>query len=166
MDPAHQIALQEMVEAVRTDKERVERLEIAIAEFVSNWSLAAVVHALQALRGIDLIAAVTFVAEVGDAGRFESPRHLMGYLGLVPGERPTGETVKRIGITKAGNGRVRALLVECAWTYRYPPRIGKRKLYRLQEVSSAVREIAWKAQTACFSKSRTTISVSRGQQFR
>ncbi|NRP75392.1 hypothetical protein ILFOPFJJ_06315 [Ensifer psoraleae] len=63
--PAHQIALQEMVEAVRTDKERVERLEIAIAEFVSNWSLAAVVHALQALRGIDLIAAVTFVAEVG-----------------------------------------------------------------------------------------------------
>ncbi|MCA1371721.1 IS110 family transposase [Bradyrhizobium sp. BRP14] len=145
--PAHQIALQEMVEAVRTDKERVERLEIAIAEFVSNWSLAAVVHALQALRGIDLIAAVTFVAEVGDAGRFESPRHLMGYLGLVPGERSTGETVKRIGITKAGNGRVRALLVECAWTYRYPPRIGKRKLYRLQEVSSAVREIAWKAQT-------------------
>ncbi|NRP75393.1 hypothetical protein ILFOPFJJ_06316 [Ensifer psoraleae] len=70
----------------------------------------------------------------------------MGYLGLVPGERSTGETVKRIGITKAGNGRVRALLVECAWTYRYPPRIGRRKLYRLQEVSSAVREIAWKAQ--------------------
>ncbi len=68
-----------MVEAVRTDKERVERLERAIAEFVPNWSLASVVGALQALRGIDLIAAATFVTEVGDAGRFESPRHLMGY---------------------------------------------------------------------------------------
>ena len=71
----------------------------------------------------------------------------MGYLGLVPGERSTGETTKRIGITKAGNSRVRTLLVECAWTYRYPPRIGKKKLYRLEEVSSSVREIAWKAQT-------------------
>lgn len=77
---------------------------------------------LQALRGVDLIAAVMFVTEVGGAGRFESPRQLMGYLGLVPGERLTGETIKRIGITKAGNSRV---LVECAWTYRYPPRIGK-----------------------------------------
>ncbi len=145
--PAHQIALQEMVEAVRIAQERVQRLETVIAEFVPHWSLAAVVGALRALRCVDLIAAVTFATEVGDAGRFESPRQLMGYLGLVPGERSTGETTKRIGITKAGNSRVRTLLVECAWTYRYPPRIGTRKLYRLEEVSSSVREIAWKAQT-------------------
>lgn len=145
--PAHQIALQEMVEAVRIAQERVQRLETVIAEFLPRWSLAPVVGALRALRGVDLIAAVTFATEVGDAGRFESPRQLMGYLGLVPGERSTGETTKRIGITKAGNSRVRTLLVECAWTYRYPPRIGKKKLYRLEEVSSSVREIAWKAQT-------------------
>ena len=145
--PAHQIALQEMVEAVRIAQERVQRLETVIAEFLPRWSLAPVVGAPRALRGVDLIAAVTFATEVGDAGRFESPRQLMGYLGLVPGERSTGETTKRIGITKAGNSRVRTLLVECAWTYRYPPRIGKKKLYRLEEVSSSVREIAWKAQT-------------------
>ncbi|MET3594486.1 transposase [Mesorhizobium shonense] len=104
--PAHQIALQEMVEAVRVSKERVERLERVIEEFVPAWSLAPVVRALQTLRGVELIVAVTFATEVGDVQRFESPRQLMGYLGLVPGERSTGETVRRGGITKAGNERL------------------------------------------------------------
>ncbi|MES0173952.1 IS110 family transposase [Mesorhizobium sp. M0006] len=145
--PAHQIALQEMVEAVRISKERVERLEHVIEEFVPAWSLAPVVSALQTLRGVELIVAVTFATEIGDVQRFESPRQLMGYLGLVPGERSTGETVKRGGITKAGNGRVRHMLVESAWTYRHPPRVGAKKLYRLEQASPKVREIAWKAQT-------------------
>nr|WP_246501526.1 IS110 family transposase [Mesorhizobium caraganae] len=145
--PAHQIALQEMVEAVRVSKERVERLEGVIEEFVPTWPLAPIVRALQTLRGVDLIVAVTFATEVGDVQRFESPRQLMGYLGLVPGERSTGETVRRGGITKAGNGRVRHMLVESAWTYRHPPRVGKAKLYRLEQAPPRVREIAWKAQT-------------------
>lgn len=145
--PAHQIALQEMVEAVRTSKERVARLEAAIEEFVPTWSLGPVVRALQTLRGVELIVAVTFATEVGDARRFENPRQLMGYLGLVPSERSTGNTVRRGGITKTGNGRVRHMLVESAWTYRHPPRIGARKLYRLEAASPKVREIAWKAQT-------------------
>ncbi|WP_246781221.1 IS110 family transposase [Rhizobium sp. BK591] len=145
--PAHQIALQEMVEAVRVSKERVGRLETVIEEFVPNWSLAPVIRALQTLRGVDLIVAVTFATEVGDVSRFESPRQLMGYLGLVPGERSTGETVRRGSISKAGNGRVRHMLVESAWTYRHPPKVGARKLYRLQEAPPKVREIAWKAQS-------------------
>lgn len=119
--PAHQIALQEMVEAVRISKERAERIEAAIEEFVPSWSLGPVVRALQALRGVDLIVAVTFAAEIGDVRRYENPRQLMGYLGLVPSERSTGSTVRRGGITKAGNGRVRHMLVESAWTYRHPP---------------------------------------------
>ena len=145
--PAHQIALQEMVEAVRTSKERVERLEAAIEEFLPTWSLAPVVRALQALRGVDLIVAVTFATEIGDIRRFDNPRQLMGYLGLVPSERSTGAAVRRGGITKAGNGRVRHMLVESAWTYRHPPRIGKAKLYRLEAAPPRAREIAWKAQT-------------------
>jgi hypothetical protein len=100
--PAHQIALQEMVEAVRISKERVERLEAAIKEFVPEWSLAPVVQALQTLRGIDLIVAVTCATELGDLSRFDNPRQLMGYLGLTPSERSTGDTVRRGGITKAG----------------------------------------------------------------
>jgi transposase len=85
--PAHQIVLQEAVEAVRLAKERVERLERLIEALVPTWSLAPIVTALQALRGVNLIVAVTFVAEIGDLRRFESPRHLMAYLGLVPSER-------------------------------------------------------------------------------
>ncbi|HZD62316.1 MAG TPA: transposase, partial [Xanthobacteraceae bacterium] len=85
--------------------------------------------------------------EIGDLSRFENPRQLMAYLGLVPSERSTGETVRRGSITKAGNGRVRHMLVESAWTYRHPPKVGKAKLYKLEQTSPRVREIAWKAQT-------------------
>lgn len=145
--PAHQIVLQEMVLGVRHAQERLDRIEAAIAEFVPAWSLAPIVTALQALRGINLISAVTFMVEVGDLGRFDSPRQLMGYLGLVPSERSTGDRVQRGAITKAGNGRARRTLVESAWTYRYPPRIGKTKLYRLESVSPTIRDIAWKAQS-------------------
>ena len=144
--PAHQIALQEMVEAVRLSRERALRLEAAIEEFVPQWSLAPVVQALQALRGVDLIVAVTFTVEIGDLSRFDSPRQLMAYLGLVPSERSTGDAVRRGSITKAGNGRVRHMLVESAWTYRHPPKVGKAKLYKLEQTSPKVRELAWKAQ--------------------
>jgi transposase len=153
--PAHQIALQELVDAVRTSRERIVRIESAIQEFLPSWSLAPVVCALQALRGVELIVAVTFATEIGDMRRFDSPRQLMGYLGLVPSERSTGDTVRRGGITKAGNGRVRHMLVESAWTYRHPPRVGKAKLYRLEQTTPKVREIAWKAQSRLTARYRS-----------
>jgi hypothetical protein len=101
------IVLEELLGAVRQESERVERLEQAIRDAVPEWSLAEVVTALQAMRGIDLITAVTVLAEIGDLSRFQNPRELMGYLGLVPSESSTGDTINRGGITKAGNGRVR-----------------------------------------------------------
>ncbi len=119
------------MEAVRLAEERLERIEAAIVEFLPGWSLAPVVEGLMALRGVDLVVAVNFVVEIGDIRRFESPRQLMGYIGLVPEERSTGESIRRGSITKMGNARLRQLLVESAWTYRHPPRI----------------EIAWKAQS-------------------
>jgi transposase len=160
--PAHQIVLQEAVEAVRLAKERVERLERLIEALVPTWSLAPIVTALQALRGVNLIVAVTFVAEIGDLRRFESPRHLMAYLGLVPSERSTGAAVRRGGITKAGNGRVRHLLVESAWTYRHPPRVGAKKLAKLERVPPKVREIAWKAQSRLTARYRAL--AARGKR--
>ena len=78
------IVLEELLGAVRQESERVERLEQAIRDAVPEWSLAEVVTALQAMRGIDLVAAVTVLAEIGDLSRFQTPRELMGYLGLVP----------------------------------------------------------------------------------
>ena len=160
--PAHQIVLQEAVEAVRLAKERVLRLEGLIEEFLPGWSLAPVVNALQALRGVSLIVAVTFVAEIGDLRRFENPRRLMAYLGLVPSERSTGDTVRRGGITKAGNGRVRHLLVESAWTYRHPPRVGAKKLAQLERVPPKVREIAWKARSRLTARYRAL--AARGKR--
>jgi transposase len=86
----------------------------------------------------------------------------MGYLGLVPGERSTGETVRRGAITKAGNGRVRHMLVESAWTYRHPPKVGTRKLYLMEQAPSKVREIAWKAQSRLTSRYR--MLATRGKR--
>jgi transposase len=120
------------------------------------------VEALQALRGIRLTTAVTIIAEVGDFHRFDSAPQFMAYLGLVPGERSTGETVRRLGITKAGNGRIRRALGESAWTYRHPARVGKAKLYQLQRVPPAVRDIAWRAQSRLCARYRAL--SSRGKR--
>ena len=79
-----------------------------------------------AMRGIDLVAAVTVLAEIGDLSRFQNPRELMGYLGLVPSKARQETRINRGGITKAGNGRARRILVECAWSYRYPPVLAAR----------------------------------------
>ena len=69
--------------------------------------MAPVVRASQAMRGAAFLVAVTFAAEIGDVRRFETPRQLMAFLGLVPGERSTGETVRRTRLTLAGNRRAR-----------------------------------------------------------
>jgi transposase len=140
-------AFEELLGGMRQESERLERLDEAIREAVPEWSLAEVVTALQAMRGIDLIAAVAVLAELGDLSRFRNPRELMGYLGLVPSESSTGDTVKRGGITKAGNGRARRILVEAAWSYRYPARVSREKQAKVSAAPMRVREIAWKAQT-------------------
>jgi len=142
----HRIAFEEMLLAMRQAQERIERLEQAIRMAVPDWSLAEVVTALMALRGIDFISATAFLAEIGDLSRFRTPRELMAYLGLVPSEASTGDTVKRGPITKAGNRRARRVLVECSWSYQHPPRVGKEKQERVAAAPRAVREIAWKAQ--------------------
>lgn len=141
------IVFEEALGAERQAQERADRLEAAIRAAVPEWSLAEAVTALQAMRGIDLIAAVTILAEIGDLQRFASPRELMGYLGLVPSERSTGDSVKRGSITKAGNRRARRILVEASWSYRHPPRIGREKQAKVDAASEAVRAIAWKAQS-------------------
>jgi transposase len=137
--------LEELLQAERQAGERVERLEQAIREAVADWSLGFMVPALMAMRGVDLVAAVTVLAEIGDLSRFKNPRQLMAYLGLVPSERSTGESVKRGSITKAGNGRARRVLVEAAWCYRHPPRVGYEKQTLVAAAPRRAREIAWKA---------------------
>ncbi len=151
------IAFEEMLLAVRQAGERLERLEQAIRAAVEDWSLREVVPALMAMRGIDLISATAFLAEVGDLSRFRTPRQLMAYLGLVPSEDSTGDTIKRGPITKAGNRRARRVLVECAWSYQHPPRVGKDKQVKVAAAPPEVGAIAWKAQGRLCARYRSLI---------
>lgn len=123
--PAQQIALQEYIDAVHESLNRVERLTDQIRQLVPGWRLAPMVSALQAARGVSLIVAVTTLAELGDLSRFENPSHLMAHLGLVPSEHSSGDSIKRGGITKTGNGHVRKVLVEAAWAYRMQARVSR-----------------------------------------
>src|SRR4030095_15000568 len=110
--PAQYLVLRESRQGIEDAEARLERLTQQVADVLTTWSMAPVVEAYQALRGVALITAVTFVAEIGEVRRFESPRQLMAYLGLVPCESSTGERVRRGSITKTGNNRGRRVAVE------------------------------------------------------
>ena len=125
---AHHIVLEDCIAAVEAATARRDRLEAHIEAALPDWSLAPVVRALQALRGMAMVAAATVIAELGDITRFANPRQLMAYLGLVPSERSSGATRRQGGITKAGNGAARRMLIEAAWSYRFPARISREQL--------------------------------------
>ena len=79
--------------------------------------------ALQALRGVQWLVAITVVAELGDLTRFDNPRQLAAYVGLIPSEYSSGLTRRQGGITNAGKGRARRALIEAAWAYRFPAKM-------------------------------------------
>jgi transposase len=120
--PAQQIVLQEYVDTVKHMKGREEALEEEMRQTMRGWSLAPVATGLMALRGVELIRAMTVVAELGDMSRFDSARQIMAHLVLVTSEHSSGNRQKRGGITKTGNGHVRRVLIEASWCYRSPAR--------------------------------------------
>ena len=144
--PAQQIVFQEYVRAVTAHTERLQRLEQELKEQVNAWRLNPVVDALQALRGVQFTVAVTPVAELGDLTRFDHPRELMKCLGLIPSEYSSGERRRQGSITKAGHTHARRALVEGAWAYRYPAKIGRHLQWRLENQPKAIQDISWKAQ--------------------
>ncbi|WP_275100524.1 IS110 family transposase [Sedimenticola hydrogenitrophicus] len=144
--PLQQIVLQEYIEAVKESQRRVSGLEQQMRQSLAGWSLRPVVEALMALRGVSLITAMTTLAELGDISRFDSPRQLMAYLGLVPSEHSSGGSRRQGAITRAGNGHVRRVLVEAGWSYRFPARKTRVIEQRAALTSPAVQAIAWQAQ--------------------
>jgi transposase len=139
-EPAQNIVFQDYVETVWTATQRRDALIARIAELVPAWSLGPQVEALRGIRGLELVSAATFLASTGDLSRFDTPRQLMSYLGLTPSEHSSG------GITRAGNGEARRMLVEAAWSYRYPARVTQAKSDLLVRQPKPVRDIAWRAQ--------------------
>jgi transposase len=162
---AMQITLQGYVNALEQAESRRAELDAQIRELLPSWSLAPVVIALQALRGVASVIAVALVAEVGDISRFTSARDLMAYFGLVPGEHSSGSTVRPGGITKQGNSAMRALLYEAAWCYRQSAKIGQWMKARLPAgVPQFARDIAWKAQMRLCGRYRKLIARGKKSQ--
>lgn len=159
--PAQQIVFQDHIDAVRNAGERLGRFDDQIRELVPAWSMAPIVQAYQAMRGVSLIVATTFAVEIGDVRRFDNPRQLMAFLGLVPCERSTGDSIKRGGLTLSGNRRARRALVEGAWSYRHPARITETIRRRLENVPKPVRDIAWKGQVRLSKRYRSMIASGK-----
>lgn len=144
--PHQQLVVEELKQRIREGEARCKRLEAALAEAVGSWRLAPLVRALQALRGLGLVAATVLVAEIGDLRRFANPKQLMAWLGLVPGEHSSGSRNRRNGITRTGNAQARTILIEAGWCYRHKAREEHRYQERCEGLPEAVRAVGWKAQ--------------------
>lgn len=144
--PAQHITLQEYRDTIDETERRIARLTEQLRQLSPSWRWAPLVAALQALRGVSFITAMGVVAELGDLSRFGQAREVMAFVGLVPSEYSSGPSVRRGGITKAGNPHVRRRLAETAWAYQGIPRIGRQQLYRQESLPKVVCDIAWKAQ--------------------
>ena len=159
--PAQQIVFQDAINTIEDAIGRLRGLDQQLAAIVPSWSMAPVVAAYQAMRGVSFLVAVTFVAEIGDVRRFDNPRQLMSFLGLVPSERSTGDAVRRASLTLAGNRRARRVLIEAAWTYRYPARVSETLRVRNEGLPKAVRDIAWKGQVRLCARYRRLVAAGK-----
>jgi transposase len=161
--PAPQIVVQEYVRTVTERTDLLRRLESELLEQAKTWRFYPVVEALQALRGVQFTVAITTVAELGDLTRFDAPRQLMSDLGLTPSEYSSGDRRRLGGITKAGNGHARRVLVEAAKAYRHRAKVSEAIQARQQDLPKAVRTLLGRPRSACVG---ATASCSRAASIR
>ena len=164
--PAQEATFLDYLHEIEHAAERVARLEKAIDQAVADLpqEMKAIVAGLQALRGIKQVSAVTIVAEVGPLSRFERPKQLMGYSGMVSSEDSTGNRVRRFGITKTGNAHLRRVAGEAAWAYQYRPAMSAALKKRQEGLSEEVKEIAWKAQHRLCTRYRRLLARGKIKQ--
>lgn len=162
---ALEVTLNDYVHEVEHVKLRIDRLDQAIREAIAAAPerIREVIYALQSLRGIAEIGAVTLAAEVCEFSRFRGAKQLMGYSGLVPSEYSSGRHRYQGSITKAGNTHLRHVLVEAAWAYQFRPWLGGWLLKRQANASAEVREIAWKAQHRLQTRYRTLLAAGKNK---
>jgi transposase len=144
--PAMKAILEEYLQAIDTAHDRVARVEASMFALLDDWRLKPAVEALMSFRGFQEVAAMILVSELGDIHRFDHPRPLMTYLGLVSTEHSSGPKQHLGGISRCGNGHARWLLVECAQHYALPPKVSKELSRRQQGQPPSVRALSWKAQ--------------------
>jgi transposase len=137
---ADQAILDDHLLGLEQIESRLEALDAKLEATAQEAPYREPVGWLRCFRGIDTLTALAIVAELHDWRRFDSPRALMAYLGMVPSESSSGGQERRGAITKAGNVRLRRLLVEAAWHYRHRPGVGLR--LRARRVGQPARAIA------------------------
>jgi transposase len=156
-----QVVLQEYIDAAKAGSNRVADITAQMERVLPQWSLAPVVDSLVALRGIDTLAAMVLLAELGDISRFDSPKQLMAYLGLVPSEHSSGGRRRLGAITKTGNRHARRMLVESAWSYRFPARQTAHLKRKAANASDEAKAIAWRAQKRLCGRYRTLLQAGK-----
>lgn len=140
-----QLTLQNYVDAEERATAHLKQIEAQLMNHLKRWSQAGWVTQLRAFRGIDYVGAMVLVAELGDLQRFAHPRHLMAYLGLIPGEHSSGETTNRLSIGR-GNRHARRILIEAAWCYRLTARKTKHIRAAMADATASSQAVSWKAQ--------------------
>jgi transposase len=156
-----QVVLQEYIEATKAASRRVADMMDQMLRVLPQWRLAPVVDALTALRGIDKLSAMTLLAELGDISRFQSPKQLMAYLGLVPGEHSSGGRRRQGAITLTGNAHARRTLVESAWSYRFAARQTAHLKRKAAAASDESKAIGWRAQKRLCGRYRTLAQAGK-----
>jgi transposase len=145
-DPVQKLVLEEYLQGIDRAADRVQRLEEQMQLRLATWTRRPLVEALQGLRGFQLVASMVVASEIGDFSRFDHPRQLMAYLGLVPSEHSSSTRRRQGAITKCGNSHTRWMLVEVSHHYRLPPKVSKELSRRQEGLSREVRELSWRAQ--------------------
>jgi transposase len=156
-----QVVLQEYLDAGKAASQRVADITAQMERVLPQWSLAPVVDSLVALRGIDKLAAMVLLAELGDISRFDSPKQLMAFLGLVPSEHTSGGRRRQGAITKTGNSHARRMLVESAWSYRFPARQTMHLKRKAKNAPDEAKAIAWRAQKRLCGRYRTLLQAGK-----
>jgi len=145
-DPTQALVLEGYLQTIDTCLAQVQFYEDKMKQVLNDWEWKPIVEALMACKGFQEVAAMTIISELGDLRRFKSPRQLMAFLGLVPGEESSGSKRRQGAITKCGNGHARWMLCESAQAYRREPKISAALSKRQEGQPHEVKALSWRMQ--------------------
>ena len=144
-DP-QRIVLEFYIETISLAERRALELKENLIELLKTWEWKPVVEALMGCKGFQEVAAITIISELGDLRRFDNPRKLMAFLGLVPSEHSSGGKRRQGAITKCGNSHARWMLIECSQHFRRAPKVSAALTTRQAGLTTAVKELSWRMQ--------------------
>jgi len=154
-DAAHNRVLEDNLTTVDFHVERITKLEAEMLQLLNDWQRKPLVDAMMAFKGFKLVAAMVTVSEIGTFSRFEHPKKLMAFLGLVPTENSSGTSKRQGKISKCGNPHARWILIEQATHYRVPPKVSAQLSKRQEATARWIKDLSWKTQTRLSHRFRT-----------